>query len=62
MVIQNTLREHCFFWPGSHSGSGGVFAELQSHMPLFKKDAYEIVVWRMCFWNVGLWLNGMVFL
>ena len=35
--MQNRLREHCFAWPGSHTGSGGVFAELQSDIPLFKK-------------------------
>ena len=63
MLVQNTLWERCFVLPGSHSGSGGAFTRLQSHMPLFKKR-------HMRLWfggcasgiAVGLWLNRMVFL
>ena len=65
MVIQNTLREHCFVWPRSDSGATGVFAELLSHnhMLLFTKRHM-----RLWFGGcasgivVGPWLNGMVLL
>ena len=52
-----------FVWWGSHSGSGGVFAEFSSHMLLFKK-----IHMRLWFGGcasgivLGLWLNGMLFL
>ena len=53
MVIQNTLREHYFVWLGSHSGSGDVFAILQS-IPLFRRVLLELLsgidsVSVMCF-------------
>ena len=54
MVIQNTLRDHYFVWLGSHSGSGDVFAILQSHIPLFRRVLLELLsgidsVSVMCF-------------
>ena len=63
MAVQNTLQEHCFVRPESHSSSGGVFAILRSHISLFKKRHM-----RLWFGGcasgivVGLWLNGIVFL
>ena len=61
--MQNRLREHCFAWPGSHTGSGGVFAELQSDIPLFKK--MHMGLWfGGCASGIvlGLWLSRVVFL
>ena len=63
MVVQNTLQEHYFVWPGSHGGSGGVFAELRSHMPLFNKRYMRLWFGRCASGIVvGLWLSRMVFL
>ena len=63
MFIQNRLWECCFVWLGSHSGSGGVFAELQSHISLFKKMHMRLWLGGCASGIVvGLWLSGMVFL